>query len=531
MRHANFYPDLDPLGKGGNKNICKLYAYTATIDWFKTFFLPNQIHANKEAFTFDYNTGLLTNTLNNQSILMQDKLIMKSGFIADFEEKAKDTSQGVIYEQEISFLSDSDFAERLKNLNDTNNKQTLFVIVYNSGFARIVGHYNGGATLLDNFKSGKLKSGQVREIKYQSANFLRAYSCTIVPRKTKDWVEWWTYRHDFFLNVNDIFTKVNDGRFRKSNGSIINVPIEDIEYEETTKVVHGINYLYSIARFKLPWNTVIVGDHNIVGELFNNGEFSKFLDSTGKVVRIEGSGQFKAMYECVFGADIVEVVGYENFWGIAPVRTKSIQFKELRIDGLSNFEEIESLSASKLLLKTGSTENVHNITNLHFGEIVIENKADSNIKGIENFSANIITGKSFRDCFIGVSRNGIIREKFEVELAEESFYSFYDFSFPKSFILKDSNECIKFCEYISFGDLLMPGTVSSISSNTDIIFDGIIGPTIGNNNYCPNNIVGNTGTARFKTAYLNINNGTPEGDVAVIIDPANNSFLSIGFNL
>lgn len=521
----DFFPNLPIYGKGGNYSNCRIYAYSTNLKFLKDFFLPSIIHLNSiNNFKFDFNTMLLTNNKNGKTIDFTDKELTNYANGAPWEENEKETANGKIYESELSFTADTDNYSRFLNTINSHNKSTILLIIYNNGGARLVGNYNGATKYEEKFQSGAQKKVQIREIKYTFESFHPSFWVDIIKKEDKDWLEWWTYKDDYFSNLAQALTKLNDNIFFDTNGNPITVQVaEYLRYNEL--FMGDPNYIHSIVRFKLPKNTVLKCNRG--SGYFSGASYERFYDFGESISKIAASNEFQSLYACQFGNITLE--GDFNF---IQAYTKNLIFKNITVAGNGNFNNLtEGMSSEDVIIRPNCTENFNNSKKLISNKIEIYDNAANNYMDADGVNANSILLSKSTDNFRNTKNVKVVNNTLITNSNIISFAECDTIDLGNLTINQTSRNNIIASKNVKFRNLIIDAS-DNLLENENIDFGGSIGTTNASDGIVNSaNIIRNTGVARFKAEMFTINAGANEGDVVDIINPSNNSFSQVLFNL
>jgi hypothetical protein len=523
----DFYPKLSPLGKGGNASNCRIFAFSTSLKFLQSFFLPSVIHLNRiNNFTFDFNTMILTNNINSKSIDFTNRELTKYANGAPWEENKKPTANGAIYESELAFNVDTDNYERFINTVNSNNKYTILLLIYNNGGARLVGNYNGATVYEEKFQSGSQKTVQIRQVKYSFESFHPAYWVKVLPKEDKDWIEWWTYKDDYFTDLASALVKLNAGIFFDANNNPITVQVA--EHKRYTESFMGDpNYVHSIVRFKLPKNSKIRINNN-GGGTFSGGSYERFLDYSSAISVIECDNEFQLLYSCLFGD--VQIKGNYNF---IQSYTNNLKFGNITITGEGNFSALDhGMTAKNIEIVAQGADNFNNSKLIKANDIKINDSANNNLSNIDGLEVDNILLLTSTDNIrnsknIKVLNNTVIEDNNLISFVECNTLDLGNLT-----IRNGSRNNVMASRDVKFKNLIIDNSTNNLLENVNIEFGGTIGATVLGEGIVNNaNIIANTGVARFLAIMLSNNNGANEGDVADIINPANNSFSQVLFNL
>jgi hypothetical protein len=468
---------------------------------------------------------ILTNNLNSKSIDFTNRELTKYANGAPWEENKKPTANGAIYESELAFNVDTDNYERFINTVNSNNKYTILLLIYNNGGARLVGNYNGATVYEEKFQSGSQKTVQIRQVKYSFESFHPAYWVKVLPKEDKDWIEWWTYRDDYFTDLASALAKLNAGIFFDANNNPITVQVA--EYKKFTESFMGDpNYLHSVVRFKLPKNSKIKINNG--GGTFSGASYERFLDYSSAISVIECNSEFQLLHSCLFGD--VEIRGNYNF---NQSNTNNLKFGNIKIIGDVNFSALDhGMTAKNIEIVAQGADNFNNSKLIKANDIKINDSANNNLSNIDGLEVDNILLLTSTDNIrnsknIKVLNNTVIEDNNLISFAECNTLDLGNLTIRNS----SRNNVIASTD-VKFKNLIIHNATNNLMENVNIDFGGTIGTTNSSDNIVPNaNIIGNSGIAKFKSEMFNNNNGGKEGDVAEIIDPANNSFSQVLFNL
>jgi hypothetical protein len=184
---------------------------------------------------------------------------------------------------------------------------------------------------------------------------------------------------------------------------------------------------------------------------------------------------------------------------------------EIVAQGADNFNNSKLIKANDIKINDSANNNLSNIDGLEVDNILLLTSTD-NIRNSKN---------------IKVLNNTVIEDNNLISFVECNTLDLGNLT-----IRNGSRNNVMASRDVKFKNLIIDNSTNNLLENVNIEFGGTIGATVLGEGIVNNaNIIANTGVARFLAIMLSNNNGANEGDVADIINPANNSFSQVLFNL
>lgn len=312
-----FYPQWKYEGEGGDRSICKIYAYTGSQSIIEQFFAPSVDTLNSQTEPFVWGDGLLKSNATGQILDFQKYEVSTSGEYIDYREEMKENKQGAYYECTLETNPDSDSLQKWIQALNTYQRPTIFVIIYSNGKGRVIGNYNAGMSFSEKYRAGGRKKVQGREISYT----------------------WDSVHASYFLENTNAF--IVDGYIRAkdlSNAYYSNVETGEAYFQgKFSETPYGFRYESGSLYFRVPKYTLITDS------FFETGASDwEFEDNAGLI-----SG-FTNITSCLRGTS---PTGTSKAW------FKSLVFN-LASDVLSNIHE---LTIEKIVIGSGNNNVIYDV--------------------------------------------------------------------------------------------------------------------------------------------------------------------------
>jgi hypothetical protein len=517
-----FFPNWKYIGRGGEHQICKIYAKSATYEELEAFFGHSAYTLNQSGAGFQFGDHVLKCLHTGKALdFYQHELVSNTGYVR-FTEGTKDSPQGQMYQGEVRFDPDSDSLARWTQELNSHARPTLFVILFSQGGGRIIGNYNGGAIMESKFDGGGRKSNQDRELAYK----------------------WQSQHPSFFLDETDVFFPEYFIRCKDLSGNRFTSASTGESYFRLKfdKTPYNFKYISGSLYFQVPTDTTI-------NDVMLNGNVNgfEFEDPTGRIIGVtDSSGTFggTSVSYVKLTAPIFTV---HDSNGVATGMDRA-EVKTLRFTGsCDGCFMVDRLKAHLIKVEGTLINSFNDINTMLIGDQLMSVSVEASGNMTISFqrmglgSMNTMPWKNLdvkgfiNDCF----RDGrhAMYDITVYDLATANLTNAFSDSglllMQKVYLGYGTDNSFQRCSNVSFESLDMKEVASQAGNSWFMSCVNIsvrkIGSTVGVDglaDLATNKFVSCSGAFLFKIGYNTINAGGIEGDVAVIISSGSPSSIS-----
>lgn len=517
-----FFPNWKYIGRGGEHQICKIYAKSATYEELEAFFGHSAYTLNQSGAGFQFGDHVLKCLHTGKALdFYQHELVSNAGYIR-FTEGTKDSPQGQMYQGEVRLDPDSDSLARWTQELNSHARPTIFVILFSQGGGRIIGNYNGGAIFESKFDAGGRKSNQDRELAYK----------------------WQSQHPSFFLDETDVFFPEYFIRCKDLSGNRFTSASSGETYFKLKfdKTPYNFKYISGSLYFQVPPDTTI-NDVMLEGNAFG----FEFEDPTGRIIGVtDSSGTFggTSVSYVKLTAPIFTV---HDSNGVATGMDRA-EVKTLRFTGsCDGCFHVDKLKANLVKVEGNILNCFTNIDQFIIADqrmsIIVEaahTMATSftdigSVSGTPQVWGDLDVRGTVDDCFGGsrfYMRNITVYDLATAFLVN-SFNNCLKTIMEKVYLgFNATNNSFMNCTDVGFESMDMNESTNQLAQTWFMNFTNIfcrkIGSTVGNNTVAngSNKFAGGTGNFYFKIGYNTINAGSIEGDVNNIISSGTPAIIS-----
>jgi len=508
-----FFPNWKYIGRGGEHQICKIYAKSASYEELEAFFGHSAYTLNQSGAGFQFGDHVLKCLHTGKALdFYQHELVSNAGYIR-FTEATKDSPQGQMYQGEVRLDPDSDSLARWTQELNSHARPTIFVILFSQGGGRIIGNYNGGAIFESKFDGGGRKSNQDRELAYK----------------------WQSQHPSFFLDETDVFFPEYFIRCKDLSGNRFTSASSGETYFKLKfdKTPYNFKYISGSLYFQVPPDTTI-------NDVMLNGNINgfEFEDPTGRIIGVtDSSGTFggNSLSYIKLTAPIFVVHNSNGVaTGIDRAEVKTVRFTG-SCDGCFN---VDKLRGNQIIVEGTIINSFNDMKTMLIGDklmsVAVEATGNMTISfqrmGMASGNympwGNLEVRGFINDCF----RDGkhSMQDITVYDLASatltNSFSDSINMAMRKVYLGYGTNNSFQNCQNVYFESLDMNESISqggnSWFMNGNNLSIKKLGSTVARDGLADgpsNKFAGGTGNFYFKIGYNTINAGGIEGDVAEII--------------
>jgi hypothetical protein len=517
-KKKKFNPNWKYEGKGGDNQICKIYAYTCTHKELRTIFGDSAYMLNELDKPFSFGHTLLKSHATGQVLDLYKKEMVLAGNVVKYNENTKESAQGMYYECSLEIEPDSDsMAKWLQEVN-SHQRPTIFVIVYSQGGGRVIGNLNSGANYGSKYDAGGKKRAQERIVKYIwdshhpsfyiedtneliTAGYIRAkdinnaYYSDVLSGEDYFTDKFSTIPYEFVYNSGSLYFRLAAGS--KITGSFF-TGLDHIEFEDPNGFITEINGVTNClnANTVSPKLSIVKMQDIVIKD--SDGILNNLKNINLKAVTIDGvvnnvvnnidlfsikslvvNGELKSSFSAID-------IGYVTYF---PLISK--EYSIIRDSFIGNAMGLASFFAIETMTILGNIINSFNTSKYYFGQIDFEDGV-SGTSGID----------------ISFSNNSYFRVLRSTRLFGGAILNSFD-----------SNQAV---DLNTIDTKNIPGGFGNLSGYFDntnnLRIRNKIGSTIGFDAVAGLYGFKNcTGVFEFKVGYDTINGGFQEGDVRDII--------------